>query len=107
MKAGHDCAGFSGRGGTTGLAQSLLSIMVEFWLLDAEAPQPEAAGAAAQIQQQQARAMRSLLSSSLLRSGAGPTDCKLGMPPLCPGNDHRLCQAWSPETLFRLVPEGL
>lgn len=53
------------------LGQALLSIMVEFWLIDSEAPQPgaaaAAAAAAAQNQQQQARAMRSLMSSSLLR----------------------------------------
>ncbi|KAK9838022.1 hypothetical protein WJX74_009893 [Apatococcus lobatus] len=59
----------AGRGGRSGLGQSLLSIMVEFWLLDSEVPQPGAAAAAAQHQQQQqARAMRSLLSSSLLRA---------------------------------------
>ena len=61
----------AGRGNRAVLGQALLSIMVEFWLLDSEAPQPGAAAAsaaaAAQHQQQQARAMRSLLSSSLLR----------------------------------------
>ncbi len=60
-----------GKGVRTILGQALLSIMVEFWLIDSEAPQPgaaaAAAAAAAQTQQQQARAMRSLLSSSLLR----------------------------------------
>ncbi|KAK9861773.1 hypothetical protein WJX84_002738 [Apatococcus fuscideae] len=62
----------AGRGPRAVLGQALLSIMVEFWLVDSEAPQPgaaaAAAAAAAQHQQQQARGMRSLLSSSLLRA---------------------------------------